>query len=184
MIETEEQLASHISEPFDELAERALGMILSSDEVVISTFPKCGTTWAGQIAHGLRSNGDMNFENLGKVVPWFEMGHRFGHDLSRPQQLQPSLFKSHMALSELPRGGKVINIIRHPGDTLVSYYNFWSNLLFDPARISLEMMARQFFFWIEAKVAPICFDSIISSTWRIFIRSIMAARCYLSVMKT
>ncbi len=145
MIETEEQLAQHISEPFDDMAERALGTILSAEELVISTFPKCGTTWAGQIAHGLRSNGDMNFENLGKVVPWFEMGHRFGHDLSRPQEHQPSLFKSHMALSELPKGGRVINIVRNPGDTLVSYYDFWSDVLFDPARISLDMMARQFF---------------------------------------
>lgn len=50
-----------------------------------------------------------------------------------------------MQLSELPAGGKVINIIRNPGDTLVSYYNFWSGVLFDPDVVSIEMMARQLF---------------------------------------
>jgi len=145
MIETEEQLAQHISQPFEAPSLQALAEPMEASEVVISTFPKCGTTWAGQIAHGLRSGGDVSFSNLSEVFPWFEMGYRFGHDLSRPQKFSPHLFKSHMQLSELPAGGKVINIIRNPGDTLVSYYNFWSGVLFDPEVISIEMMARQFF---------------------------------------
>lgn len=145
MIETEEQLAQHASQPFEAPALQALGTPMEATEVVISTFPKCGTTWAAQIAHGLRSGGDVSFGNLSDVFPWFEMGYRFGHDLSRPQKFTPHLFKSHMQLSELPAGGKVINIIRNPGDTLVSYYNFWSGVLFDPDVISIEMMARQFF---------------------------------------
>lgn len=145
MIKTEEQLAQYISRPFVAQALQALGSPLEATEVVISTFPKCGTTWAGQIAHGLRSGGDTSFSNLSEVFPWLEMGYRFGHDLSRPQKFSPHLFKSHMQLSELPAGGRVINIIRHPGDTLVSYYNFWSGVLFDPAVISIEVMARQFY---------------------------------------
>ena len=145
MIESEDQLAAHVSQPFDERAERALAMKLAVNDVVISTYPKTGTTWAGQIAHGLRSKGDMSFSRLGQVVPWFEMGHFFGHDLSRPQAFQPNLFKSHMSLSDLPRGGKIINIIRDPGDTLVSYYNFWSDVVLDPSSVSIEMMARQLF---------------------------------------
>jgi hypothetical protein len=144
-IQTEEQLANHISHPFDDQSVAALAIQLSADDVVVSTFPKCGTTWAGQIVHGLRSGGDMEFADLGKVMPWFEMGHLFGHDVYAPQAFAPRIYKSHMALSEVPKGGKVINIVRNPGDTLVSFYNFWSGVLIDPSSITLDMMARQFF---------------------------------------
>lgn len=144
-IQTEEQLAAHISKPFDDIAKARLRTRLTPDDIIISTFPKCGTTWSAQIAHGLRSNGDMSFENFGQVFPWFESGHYFGQDLESARLFTPALFKSHMALSELPRGGKVINIIRNPGDTLMSYYNFWADVLFDRSDITLEMMARQFF---------------------------------------
>jgi hypothetical protein len=144
-IQTEEQLAAHISRPFDEVAIARLQTPLTPNDVVISTFPKCGTTWSAQIAHGLRSNGDMSFENIGRVFPWFEMGHFFGQELDSTRRFTPALFKSHMALSELPTGGKVINIIRNPGDTLMSYYNFWADMLFDRSDITLDMMARQFF---------------------------------------
>lgn len=146
MIETEEQLGEHFSRPFDEVAETVLSQSLSDSDVVISTFSKCGTTWCGQIAHGIRSNGDLSFANLGEVMPWLEMGHVFGHDVNQKQTWQPSLYKSHMPLSQLPRGAKVINIIREPGDVLMSYYNFWSNTLFDPEKISIEMLAKRIFF--------------------------------------
>lgn len=74
MIETEEQLVQHISQPFEAPALQALGTPMEATEIVIATFPKCGTTWAAQIAHGLRSEGDVSFDNLGEVFPWFEMG--------------------------------------------------------------------------------------------------------------
>lgn len=151
MIETEEQLEEHFSRPFDEFAKTVLSRSLSDSDVVISTFPKCGTTWCGQIAHGIRSNGDVTFANLGEVMPWLEMGHIFGHDVNQKQRWQPSLYKSHMQLSELPRGAKVINIIREPGDVLMSYYNFWSNTVIDPAKISIEMLAERIFFSDHSK---------------------------------
>ena len=142
MIETEGQLLQFISQPFEAQALQALVEPMEATEVVISTFPKCGTNWAAQITHGLRSAGDFSFGNISEVFPWFEMGYRFGHDLSRPQKFSPHLFKSHMQLSELPAGGKVINIIRNPGDTLVSYYNFWSGALYCLRRYEVEFVCR------------------------------------------
>ena len=144
-IQTEDQFVAHVSRPFDDVAIARLHTELKADDVIISTFPKCGTTWSAQIAHGLRSNGDMSFENLGTVFPWFEVGHFFGQELESARLFTPALFKSHMALSELPRGGKVINIIRNPGDTLMSYYNFWADVQFDRSDTMLEIMARQLF---------------------------------------
>ena len=55
MIETEEQLVQNISQPFEAPALQALAEPMEATEVMISTFPKCGTTWAAQIAHSLRS---------------------------------------------------------------------------------------------------------------------------------
>ena len=152
-IRNEEQLAAHISRPFDDVAIERLQTKLAPTDVVISTFPKCGTTWSAQIAHALRAGGDMSFANLGQVFPWLEMGHFFGQNLDSTRAFEPALFKSHMELSELPPGGKIINIIRNPGDTLMSYYNFWADVLFDRDEVSLDMMARQFFL-LERSDAP------------------------------
>ncbi len=46
MIETEEQLRQSVSEPFEAPALQALAEPMEATEIVISTFPKCGTTWA------------------------------------------------------------------------------------------------------------------------------------------
>ena len=145
MIKTEAELGAHVSNPFDEQAKAALKKTMTQGDVIISTFPKCGTTWTGQIAHGIRSGGDMSFATLGEVMPWLEMGHFFGHDIEQKQAYQPALFKSHMQLSELPKGAKVISIVREPGDVLMSYYKFWSNTVFDPDCVSIEMLARRIF---------------------------------------
>lgn len=145
MISTEEELHAHVSRPFDDQAKAALAKTLMPDDVIVATFPKCGTTWTGQITHGIRSGGDVSFASLGDVMPWLEMGHFFGHDVDQRQAYQPALFKSHMQLSELPRGAKVINIVREPGDVLLSYYKFWSNTVFDPESVSIEMLARRLF---------------------------------------
>lgn len=145
LIADESALAAHVGKPFDDIAKARLATAMSENDIIISTFPKCGTTWVAQIVHGLRSDGDMSFSNLGEVFPWLEMGHYFGHDLNNTRRFSPGLFKSHMELSALPGGAKVINIVRNPADTLMSYYNFWSGTSIDPEKISPEMMARQLF---------------------------------------
>ena len=45
---------------------RRRGMDLKPDpcDVIIVTPPKCGTTWVQHIVHGLRSNGDMDFDEV------------------------------------------------------------------------------------------------------------------------
>ena len=145
LITNESALDAHVSRPLDEAGLSNLAMPMTEDDVVISTFPKCGTTWSAQICHGLRSDGDNSFTNLSEVFPWLEMGHLFGHDMNHTRTFRPGLFKSHMELSALPPGAKVINIVRNPADTLLSYYNFWSGTLIDPDAIMPLMMARALF---------------------------------------
>ena len=38
-------------------------------DAYITPFAKSGTTWLQQIAHGLRSGGDMDFAEISYVVP-------------------------------------------------------------------------------------------------------------------
>ena len=49
-------------------------------DVFIATFAKSGTTLLQQIVHGLRTGGDMDFEDISEVVPWIEMAFDTGID--------------------------------------------------------------------------------------------------------
>ncbi|WP_338847199.1 sulfotransferase domain-containing protein [Massilia sp. W12] len=111
-----------------------------ASDVFIVTPPKCGTTWVQQIVHGLRSGGDMSFDEITRVVPWLEMAH----DMRLPlgQAFQPQAFKTHYPLPHLPQGGKYIIVLRDPGASLVSHWRFLSGWMFEPDSISLEQYAR------------------------------------------
>ena len=41
-------------------------------DIVISPYGKCGTTWLQQTFHTLRTGGDMDFDDISRVVPWIE----------------------------------------------------------------------------------------------------------------
>ena len=117
-----------------------------SSDVIITTFPKSGTTWMQQLAHCLRSNGDMTFDEISIAVPWMEVSHDMGINLNDKQCFSPRLFKSHLTAEEIPKGGKYIIIFRDPGPVLLSYYNFMEGWFFEPGTISLDDFADAAFF--------------------------------------
>ena len=121
----------------------------SSTDVIITTFPKSGTTWMQQIAHCLRSYGDMTFDEISIAVPWLEVAFDMGLDLEDEQYFLPRLFKSHLTAEEVPMGAKYIVIFRDPGDVLLSYYNFMEDWFFESGSISLEDFANAAFFETE-----------------------------------
>ena len=53
-------------------------------DVVISPYSKSGTTWMQQIVHGLRTRGDMDFDDISRVVPWIETAPRTATTSSLP----------------------------------------------------------------------------------------------------
>ncbi|MDA9982543.1 sulfotransferase domain-containing protein [Gammaproteobacteria bacterium] len=110
-------------------------------DIFISPYPKCGTTWVQQIAHGLRSRGSMAFEEITEVVPWIEMALDMGVDLDAPQVAFPRLYKSHLPWNHIPKGARYICVIRNPGDALVSQYRFFEGWLFEPGTVTLEEFA-------------------------------------------
>ena len=54
-----------------------------------------GITMLTQIAHGLRSNGSMDFEDINEVVPWFHAALLCGQNLDEAQAFKPRLYKTH-----------------------------------------------------------------------------------------
>ena len=118
---------------------------LRASDVVIAPFAKCGTTWLQQVVHGLRTRGDMDFDDVSRVVPWIETARDLGFDLEAPQRAQPRAFKSHLSWDLVPKGGRYVVSVRDPRDALVSMYRFMEGWFFEPGSISLEEFARRQF---------------------------------------
>ena len=111
-------------------------------DLIISPFPKSGTTWLQQIAHGLRTRGSMDFEEITEVTPWIEIAYGMGWDLDAPQVSEPRVYKSHLSWHDVPKAGRYIVSFRHPYDVEVSRYRFFEGWLFEPGSISLEDFVR------------------------------------------
>jgi hypothetical protein len=116
---------------------------LRPTDVVITPFGKSGTTWLQQIVHTLRTRGDMDFDDISRVVPWIETSPALGLDLNAEQRANPRAFKSHLEYEQLPKGAKYINSARDPRDAFYSMYKFMEGWFFEPGTISLEEFAEQ-----------------------------------------
>ena len=124
---------------------RGLAFVPRAEDVIICTYPKCGTTWLQQIVHGLRSGGSMAFDEITQVVPWLELAHDMGVDPDAPQVAEPRAYKSHLGFDEVPRGARYINAVRDPGDVLVSLHRFFDGWRMEPGSISLQTFALDYF---------------------------------------
>ncbi len=107
-------------------------------DIIISPYSKCGTTWMQQITHGLRTKGDMSFEEITAVVPWIELAEDMGIPLDATQPGHVRLFKSHLPWEKVPKGCRYIYIIRDPKDVAVSAYHFLEGWFFERGTISLR----------------------------------------------
>jgi hypothetical protein len=114
-------------------------------DVIITPFGKSGTTWLQQVFHGLRTRGDMDFDDISRVVPWIETAYDLGIDLEAPQRGEPRGFKSHLSYDVVPKGARYIVSIRDPKDALVSAYRFAEGWFFEPGSVPIEAYARRQF---------------------------------------
>jgi len=124
---------------------KGLKLKLRPDDVIISPFGKSGTTWLQQIVHTLRTRGDMDFDDISRVVPWIETSSALGIDLDAEQKSNPRAFKSHLDYETIPKGGKYIVSIRNPEDALNSMHKFMEGWFIEPGSISLEEFALKRF---------------------------------------
>ena len=121
---------------------KGLAVKLRESDVVITPFGKSGTTWTQQIVHTLRTRGDMDFDDISRVVPWIETAWVLGIDLDAEQRANPRAFKSHLSADHMPRGGRYINVVRHPADVLVSLYKFQEGWFVEPGSIDIDEFAQ------------------------------------------
>jgi hypothetical protein len=129
----------------EEKTAQALEVKLRPTDVVITPYAKCGTTWLQQIVHCLRTGGDMDFDDISRVVPWIETSVALGIDLDAEQKANPRAFKSHLDWHQVPKGGLYIDATRDPGDALYSNYKFLQGWFFEPGTITLDEFGRKFF---------------------------------------
>jgi len=46
-----------------------LEFVPRASDIVIASYAKCGTTWLQQMVHSLRTGGDLDFDDISRVVP-------------------------------------------------------------------------------------------------------------------
>ncbi len=117
--------------------EHGLAFRPRATDVIIAPFAKCGTTWLQQMAHSLRSRGDMDFDEITNVTPWIENALTLGLDLDGPQVADPRVFKSHLAWHEIPKGARYIVSFRDPLGAFKSFYRFFEGFFFAPGTIDM-----------------------------------------------
>ena len=126
-----------------------LGFVPDAGDVIVSSFAKCGTTWLQQIVHGLRSHGDLDFDDISRVVPWIETAADLGIDLGAPQPWSPRAFKSHLAWDLVPKPAvgqaRYVVSLRDPRDAALSFYRFFEGWFFEPGTIEIEAFVRRMF---------------------------------------
>jgi hypothetical protein len=107
-------------------------------DVVITPHGKCGTTWLQQTFHTLRTRGDMDFDDISRVVPWIETARSLGLDINAPQRASPRGFKSHLPYDQIPKGARYVVSFRDPRDAMLSIFRFVEGWHFEPGSIPPE----------------------------------------------
>lgn len=107
-------------------------------DVIISPYGKCGTTMLQQAFHTLRTRGEIDFDDISRVVPWIEMSPMLGIDLNARQRAEPRGFKSHLSYTSIPKGARYVVSLRDPKDSFVSMYRFMEGWFLEPGAVSIE----------------------------------------------
>ncbi|XP_063306456.1 sulfotransferase 6B1-like [Pelobates fuscus] len=130
------------------------------DDVIIVTYPKCGTNWAIQIFHEILFSMQNKEVTINQAMIEFGKPEKVEYLKGQPS---PRVFSTHMFYDHLPKSFfekkvKILLILRNPKDTAASYYHF-SNT--NPVLPSFESWDLFFKAYMEGKV---CFGSYFDYT--------------------
>jgi hypothetical protein len=115
-------------------------------DIIISPYGKCGTTWLQQTFHTLRTGGDMDFDDISRVVPWIETAANLELDLNAEQRADPRGYKSHLSYTAVPKGARYVVAFRDPHDAFVSMFRFMEGWWIEPGTVT---MAEFFGGWLH-----------------------------------
>ncbi len=112
-------------------------------DVFITCWAKSGTTMMQQMFHQLRTiaatgAGEMDFDDISRVVPWEDSAPLIDHDINGPQRASPRGFKSHREYERLPAGMRYVVTLRDPKDTYCSFYRFFDGWHIERGALTLE----------------------------------------------
>mmetsp|Transcript_46786 Transcript_46786/g.151930 ORF Transcript_46786/g.151930 Transcript_46786/m.151930 type:complete len:368 (-) Transcript_46786:51-1154(-) len=118
---------------------------LREGDIVIATYPKCGTTWTQQVVMLLLAQGEKELvQRPTSLAPWLELNHAMRTDMlayEPPEEWRKQgpaagrrVFKTHAVAAlapwrggateeGIPRGAGVIVVTRNPKDAAVSYFH-------------------------------------------------------------
>eukprot|EP01084_Bolivina_argentea_P201137 343852_1 len=101
-----------------------------SNDIIVNTYHRSGTVWTGFIVHMIRSNCNIeSFNSVADFMPFINIAYDLGIDLHSDQFYSPRLFMTHSYHNTIPKGGKIIHVIRDPSDILPSLHRLFTNFL-------------------------------------------------------
>jgi hypothetical protein len=110
-------------------------------DVFITSWAKSGTTMTQQMFHQLRTGhqgGDMDFDDISRVVPWEDTAYLIDFDMTAAQKAMPRGFKSHREYERLPAGERYVITLRDPKECYVSLYRFFNGWQLKRDAVSME----------------------------------------------
>ena len=130
------ELQARVFNP-EQLRASIISCCPSPDDVIISPYAKCGTTWLQQMFHTLRTQGDLEFDDISRMVPWIETAMMLDIDLGASQKAEPRGFKSHLAYDVVPKGGRYVVSFRDPRDAILSHLRFIEGWWLEPGAVTV-----------------------------------------------
>ncbi len=139
-------------------------------DVVVCTYPKCGTNWTMQIAYQIAMRGQGDFAHIHDVIPWPDFAKQellipLSDDTAR--QVAPTglrVIKTHLEWERVPytKDARYICIIRDPKDAFVSQYHFIRDVVLGPLMPSVPIMLQIFF----SDAAPFVWEEHLHGYWK------------------
>ncbi len=137
-----------------------------SDDIIVTTPPKSGTTWVqGILALLLSGDPDVN-ANVSVNAPWVDMIYRPLEELLSNIDAQTTRrhLKSHSPLTCLPywESGRYITVYRHPIDVHFSFRNHENNIQVDIEKFAIHGSARDSFHrFLDVKKGHVTLNSVV-----------------------
>ncbi|KAF8763282.1 sulfotransferase ssu-1-like [Argiope bruennichi] len=113
----------------EECFRSALRFKPKPDDVIIVTYPKCGTTWMQNLVLNILRRG-RTFEKPSDFYFASPFLDQLGAEDSENMMIRPGCYKTHLPLHKVPWSddSKYIYVARNPKDCCVSFYHHMKNL--------------------------------------------------------